>query len=806
MANTIITKNSATATAVPTAGQLVQGELAVNVTDKRLFTENSGGTVVEVGTNPSTIAVAGNATVGGTLGVTGLATLASSTLTTNPTLSAGTANGVTYLNGSKVLTSGSALTFDGSALAVTGTLSAGNGISYFNNLDANIMLRVGVGITSTLGTGEGLEFSFTAPTAKILSYNRATSAYKNIFIDALTQSFGISGSEGMRLTSTGLGIGTSSPNQAGLDKAVSVNGTSSSIVEANVAGGRAGYMYAASQGTVIGEYRAKTLQFTTSDTVKATLDSSGNLGLGVTPSAWWSSQRTFQIGRSSSVSSRTDIGLIDINDNNYTDAATNVIYIADGAASKYRQNSGSHQWLTAPSGTAGDAISFTQAMTLDASGNLGIGTTSISGKLSINGEVYAAAGSVSGVAYGFYPKGTYGNTGMFSPAANTVAFATTGGERMRIDSSGNVGIGTSTIGTDGVSLNSAYNIGWTQSAGESVPNIFRQSSSAATVVANGYRYTATSNGFASSFSSSFAKSAISVGDGSVRFYTDTAATTAAGTDVTPTERLRIDSSGNLLVGTTSLYGGEKLALVQSTNNRGFVIQQTNASNTSPPFLIDCSRNTTNETYNALAYYNSGAGVYRFYVTDNGGGYFNGNLLVGTTTGNARLTIKEEANLAEADSHIEIVGSGYSGFHWLDGTAYYIGQNSSIREVRIYSGAETAGVVLGAGGTSWSTFSDERLKYDIQPINDGLTKLANIRCVSYRLKDVDAEDSQKKLGVIAQDLVGVVDEVISITKKTGDETDYMSVRYTELIPVLIKAIQEQQAIIESLKARLDAANI
>jgi hypothetical protein len=52
MANTIITKNSATATAVPTAGQLVQGELAVNVTDKRLFTENSGGTVVEVCITP----------------------------------------------------------------------------------------------------------------------------------------------------------------------------------------------------------------------------------------------------------------------------------------------------------------------------------------------------------------------------------------------------------------------------------------------------------------------------------------------------------------------------------------------------------------------------------------------------------------------------------------------------------------------------------------------------------------------------------------------------------------------------------
>jgi hypothetical protein len=92
---------------------------------------------------------------------------------------------------------------------------------------------------------------------------------------------------------------------------------------------------------------------------------------------------------------------------------------------------------------------------IDSSGNVGIGTTSISGKLSINGEVYAAAGSVSGVAYGFYPKGTYGNTGMFSPAANTVAFATTGGERMRIDSSGNLLVGCTSLpggGTTGTAF------------------------------------------------------------------------------------------------------------------------------------------------------------------------------------------------------------------------------------------------------------------------------------------------------------------------------------------------------------------
>jgi hypothetical protein len=52
---TLITKNSSTASSIPTAAQLVQGELAVNVADKRIFTENSAGAVVELGTNPSSI-------------------------------------------------------------------------------------------------------------------------------------------------------------------------------------------------------------------------------------------------------------------------------------------------------------------------------------------------------------------------------------------------------------------------------------------------------------------------------------------------------------------------------------------------------------------------------------------------------------------------------------------------------------------------------------------------------------------------------------------------------------------------------
>jgi hypothetical protein len=84
---TIVTKNSSTASAVPTTSDLVQGELAVNVTDKRIFTENASTQIVELGTNPSTITTA-TATVTGTLTANG--TFASS----NAVLTGGTVNGI----------------------------------------------------------------------------------------------------------------------------------------------------------------------------------------------------------------------------------------------------------------------------------------------------------------------------------------------------------------------------------------------------------------------------------------------------------------------------------------------------------------------------------------------------------------------------------------------------------------------------------------------------------------------------------------------------------------------------------------
>lgn len=92
MATDILIKRSTTPGAVPTTGDLSTGELAINTADKRLFTNNSG-TIVEIGTAPTTQAVTGNATVGGTLGVTGNTTLTTVSTSGAATLASGSVTG-----------------------------------------------------------------------------------------------------------------------------------------------------------------------------------------------------------------------------------------------------------------------------------------------------------------------------------------------------------------------------------------------------------------------------------------------------------------------------------------------------------------------------------------------------------------------------------------------------------------------------------------------------------------------------------------------------------------------------------------
>jgi hypothetical protein len=120
-----------------------------------------------------------------------------------------------------------------------------------------------------------------------------------------------------------------------------------------------------------------TVTVETSGAERLRVDSAGNLGLGVTPSAWNSAGRAIELGRvGSSMFSFQGSGSGAILTSNAFYNGGSWKYANTDAATTYETGEGKHRWFVAPSGTAGNAITFTQAMTLDASGNLLVGTTS----------------------------------------------------------------------------------------------------------------------------------------------------------------------------------------------------------------------------------------------------------------------------------------------------------------------------------------------------------------------------------------------------------------------------------------------
>jgi hypothetical protein len=97
------------------------------------------------------------------------------------------------------------------------------------------------------------------------------------------------------------------------------------------------------------------------------LDSSGNLGLGVTPSAWGSSYKAIQLGSFGALETNNGNKYVAVASNHYNNGSGD-LYIANGFASRYYTVDGTHVWNTAPTGTAGNTITFTQAMTLTNTG------------------------------------------------------------------------------------------------------------------------------------------------------------------------------------------------------------------------------------------------------------------------------------------------------------------------------------------------------------------------------------------------------------------------------------------------------
>ncbi len=229
------------------------------------------------------------------------------------------------------------------------------------------------------------------------------------------------------------------------------------------------------------------LNIQTAGTTAVTVDASQNVGVGVTPAAWsLSGLAAVQI---KDVSLAGFSNAMYLNNNVYYNGGWKFIGTGYGLQYTADRGAGAFLWnISTASGTAGNAISFTQAMTLDASGNLGIGTTSPTANRRLDAVLNANAstgirvvnndaGSATstnttysngtttaefgmlGTGYGSYGVLTAGNGYIYvgsnkalqlSSDGGFIAFGTgtTGAERARIDSSGNLLVGkTSTSAT-----------------------------------------------------------------------------------------------------------------------------------------------------------------------------------------------------------------------------------------------------------------------------------------------------------------------------------------------------------------------
>jgi hypothetical protein len=643
---------------------------------------------------------------------------------------------VAYLNGSKVLTTGSALTFDGTNLGV-GTSSPGYKLDVIQ--DAN---------------------SFTG--ARFRNNDSGSSAYSGVAVNAFGNSWA------MRMGST------------------AANSNALQFVQDAL-------------GTPV---------------VRATLDTSGNLGLGVTPSAW----TTFKVLQSGQTAYASNGTVALFYGNTYYDGTER--YITTGTAARFDVNNTSSQpfrWYTAGSGTAGNAITFTQTMTLDASGNLGIGTTSPAAKLDISGTDSTCQAII--MRRGIKPTISNLQASILCEingigSAESMTFMADAGykwlddagttEWMRLDSSGNLGLGVTPSAWGNskaiqVGGGSIWNSG---GAG----NIF----AGANYYFDGTNRRYIANGFATEYLGNGA-------DGKHIWYNAPSGT--AGNAITFTQAMTLDVSGNLQIGSTS-YAYRVAASRASDGIVGYF--RRDGATVNPALTISC-----NETGNTVGFGTDYAGATSPAITFSTQGTeraritSGGKMLVGTTSTSGTLTVDgvDAVSTGSVSTYAITCGNDAADALAFGSDASFafmqsFGSRALVinlqgNEVRVAGSTDQGAYNLQVNGTgvwgagAYVNGSDERLKKDIATIDAALDVVTSLRPVTFRYKEAYSKDQSIQPGFIAQELQAAMAGKSYLGGIVQEGPQHLNVAYQSLIPLLTKAIQEQQALIQTLTARIAA---
>jgi len=484
-----------------TVGDNASDTLTINstITSNLLFTDNTYDIGASGATRPRDLHLSRNAVMGGTLGVTGLITATggvSGALTGNVTgdvtgdLTGNVTGNVTGNLTGDVTGNISGNVTGGTISGTTGTFSDDLTVGTTDLIVDVSANKVGIGAAPTeeldiQGSGATQTIRLirtdasTAGGITINSANASNSVYNTIAKDLVLSAD--NGATQTKLHANGdFSVNTS---QLFVDQSASRVGinNNSPATPLHVKDASTAYVMAETTGTstsagfrLKGDASADYTIFTTqgvgnfgiydnaNTAQRLTIDTSGNMGLGVTPSAWHSSYRALQVN--DSVLYNDGAGNTFVGSNFYWDGS-NYKYINTDYAPAYGQVSGEHRWYTAASGTAGNNVSFTQAMTLTSAGLLGLGTSSPSSYFadarnlvvasSGNGGVTIKSGTTStGNIFFANAEASAANNGIIQYDHNTnefafnnygsnqfYSFSIQGSEKLRLDATG-LGIST----------------------------------------------------------------------------------------------------------------------------------------------------------------------------------------------------------------------------------------------------------------------------------------------------------------------------------------------------------------------------
>lgn len=279
-----------------------------------------------------------------------------------------------------------------------------------------------------------------------------------------------------------------------------------------------------------------------------------------------------------------------------------------------------------------------------------------------------------------------------------------------------------------------------------------------------------------------------------------------------TELMRIQENGNVGIGTASptnvlsvVGGNGNQFLIDNTGQRYSQISIRN-NGTQNAFLATDSTNTEFQVYAGTGYALSlgAGGGERMRITS--GGYLkasNDGTYYGSTGAYHEFRSTESSNdsIIITSTNASFAATAIINRVTRAATSAYnhiVSLSNSVEQFKVRGDG-----VIYAQNTSVQSISDIRTKENIVNSNDGLAIISALRPVRFDFKEGFGNNKKNQLGFIAQEVEQIFPDIVDVWGESEEEENpYKSVGPAGLIPVLVKAIQEQQAQIEELKSKLN----